>query len=109
VTLRVRRDQPVRVSCASQFAADVAPTEAPTAIRSAWASRRSCSCATCAASSVTETRVDPSSSGGIDHNGVPATDPSSARTDATTADTGCEESAAAVMHPANAAPPTPTD
>ncbi len=57
--------------CASQFAADVAPTSCPTPTRSAWASNRSCSCATCASSRVTSTSVDPSSSGGIDHTGVP--------------------------------------
>ncbi len=49
---------------------------------------------------MTETSVAPSSVGGIDHTGVPATDPSSARTDATTAETGCaKESGAVVMTP----------
>ena len=39
-------------------------------------------------SRVISTSVEPSSSGRIDHTGVPATEPSSALTDATTADTG---------------------
>ncbi len=97
----------VRVWCASQFAGEVAPTSEPTSTRSAWDSSRIFTCATCAASRFTSTSASPVSEADIDHTGVPATDPSSRRTDATTVATGwVGSSAAAVMTPTQ---PTLTD
>ena len=79
----------VRVVWASQFAADVAPTEVPTSTRLPWDSSRSCSCATCEASRVTSTRAASVSAVLIDQIGVSTTDDSSARTESMAVATGC--------------------